>query len=596
MTAGVPRGDPSRSRSDWSASELGRALLSFRSAGLTILLLSVVGNVLALSGSIYLMLIYDRVLPSHSIPSLVSLFAILIVLYVFQGMFDGLRGRMLQMIGEGLDHRLAGRLQALEADLAARRILGTLPAAPMRDLDQIRAFLASPGPAAIIDLPWIVFFLAVLWLLHPLLCLTAFAGALVLGLATYLNDRDSRANVESAGALARRQQALGDRLVRHVDTITGLGVRRRIADLTVAARRELVRTQGELARSLAKYGALGRTLRMFVQSAVLTTGAVLVIRGEASVGAIFASSILAGRAFAPVDQAIANWRTLVSARQAFARLVPLMERYPPRVEPALDLPAPAAKLSVEQLAVMPPGGERPVVGWADFTLVAGDALAVIGASGSGKSSLVRALVHVWPAAEGSVRLDGAALGQFREETLRAVIGYLPQEVELFGGSVAENISRSDPNPATPDIFKAAAAADIHDFILSLPQGYDTPLGDGGITLSAGQRQRLALARALYGEPFMLVLDEPDSNLDSAGEIALAAAIVNVRRRGGIVIVVTHRVALLNQATHLLVMRDGRQDALGPRDEVLATLRSRANAASMVHPGGSDGPLRREQGT
>jgi ATP-binding cassette subfamily C protein len=592
VTAAVPRGDQSRPSSGWSATELGRALLPFRSAGVTILLLSVVGNVLALSGSIYLMLVYDRVLPSHSIPSLVSLFAILIVLYVFQGVFDGLRARMLQMIGEGLDHRLTCRLQELEADLAARRVLGALPAGPMRDLDQIRGFLASPGPAAIIDLPWIVFFLAFLWLLHPLLSLTAFAGALVLGLATYLNDRDSRANVESIGTMARQQQARSDRLLQNIDTITGLGVRRRMSELSVAARRELVHRQGELARSLAKYGALGRTLRMFVQSAVLTTGAVLVIRGEASVGVIFASSILAGRALAPVDQAIANWRTLVSARQAWGRLVPLMEKHPPRDEPALDLPAPAAKLAVEHLAVIPPGAERPVVSWADFTLAAGDALAVIGASGSGKSSLVRALVNVWPAAQGSVRLDGAALGQYREGTLRAAIGYLPQEVELFGGTVAENISRSDPNPSSPDILKAAMAADVHDFILSLPQGYDTPLGDRGIVLSAGQRQRLALARALYGEPFVLVLDEPDSNLDSAGEIALAGAITGARRRGGIVVVVTHRVALLNQVTHLLVMRDGRQDALGPRDEVLATLKSHANAASMVQPGGAEGLARR----
>lgn len=566
-------------RTPFFQTELGAVLLRFRGAAWSILLLSVILNLLALTGSIYLLLIYDRILPSSSIQSLVSLFVIVIVLYLFQGAFEAMRANLLQMVGEGLDRRLAGRLQQLESYWAAQRSLTAMPSPTMRDLDQIRGFFFSQGPAALIDLPWIAFFLTILWLLHPLLGITTLVGTLALAVVTWLNDRQSRAGVEETNRLAGHRQVVSERVRRNINTITGLAMQSRMNQLATSAHSRFVQAQTSLSRVLSKYTALGRGLRMFVQAAVLTAGAVLVIRGEASAGIIFASSILAGRALAPVDQAIANWRVFVGARQAWRRLVPMMEQHPPRTAPSVLLDVPRERFQVEQLSVMPPGAEAAVVDAVDFMLRAGDAVAVVGSSGSGKSSLARAIVNVWPTASGAIRLDGAPLDHYHEDRLRAAIGYLPQEVELFAGTIAQNIARFDPAPPSEQVIAAAKAAGIHDLVLRLSSGYDTRVGDAGLALSAGQRQRVALARALYDDPFLLVLDEPDSNLDPAGEAALAAAIAGVRRRGGIVVVVTHRKALLNHVNWMLVMHEGKQQAFGRRDKVLAVINSKAKAAT-----------------
>lgn len=576
--------------------ELGAVLLRFRSSAVSIVLLSIVLNVLALSGSIYLLIIYDRVLASGSIQTLVSVFTILVVLYLFQGGFETMRARLLQMVGEGLDRHLAGRLQKLESDLAAQGALSTMPSTPMRDLDQIRSFFFGQGPGAIIDLPWILFFLVILWLLHPLLGATALVGALALGFVTWLNDRQTRGGVDEANRLGRQRSVVSERVRRNVDTIKGLAIGGRMNRLAADAHTRFVGAQTELSRSMAKYTSLGRGLRMLVQSAVLTAGAIIVIRGEATAGIIFASSILAGRALAPVDQAIANWRGFIAARQAWHRLEPLMRANPPKADISVMLEVPHERVQVEQLTIVPPGTERTVVSGINFMLSAGDALAVVGPSGSGKSCLSRAIVNIWPAANGTVRLDGALLDQFHEGRLRQAMGYLPQEVELFAGTVAQNIARFDPHPHSEQVIAAARAAGIHDLVLSMPSGYDTPVGDGGTVLSAGQRQRVALARALYGDPFLLVLDEPDSSLDPEGEMALAAAIAAARQRGGIAIVVTHRVALLKEVNWMLVMREGKQQAFGLRDQIIAALNRNANAtpANAVDNDGDAGAQRRRQ--
>ena len=563
--------------------ELGGALLRFRGAATSVVLLGVVLNVLALAGSIYLMLVYDRVLPSASLASLFSLFAIVIVLYAVGGVLETMRARLLQLVGREFDAALAPRLQALESDLSVSGTLAKLGSTPMRDLDQVRGFLLSPGVAAILDLPWILFFLVILFLLHPWLGVTTLVGAILLALVTWLNDRQSRGGVELAGRSARDRAVTAELVRRNAGPIRGLAIGSRMNALAAAAHAEFVATQTTLSRTTAKFGAISRGLRMFVQSAVLTTGAILVIDGKATAGIIFASSILAGRALAPVDQAIANWRGFVSARQAWHRLDPLLRRFPAATEPSVMLEAPTGQLTVEQLVVAAPGSDKAIVGGVAFGLKAGDALAVVGPSGSGKSSLARALVGVWPAAQGAVRLDGAPLAQFHESRLREALGYLPQEVELFSGTVAQNISRFDPEPSSEAVIAAARAAGIHDLVMNLPQGFDTPVGEGGAVLSAGQRQRVALARALYGDPFVLVLDEPDSNLDLEGEAALAGAIARIRQRGGIAVVVTHRGALLKEVNAMLVMKDGRQQAFGPRDQVLAALNRGAAAANANAP-------------
>lgn len=578
---GVDRGKNRGVRLD---GPLGLALRPYREAGISIVLLSIALNVLALTGSIYLMLVYDRVLLSGSVPSLLTIFAIVIVLYLFQGAFDTQRARLLDMTGQGLDRALAGRLQALESDLAVRGELAALPSTPLRDLDHIRSFMAGQGITALIDLPWIAFFLLVLWLLHPLLALTTLAGALVLGVVTWANDRQTRSGVDEANRLARQRALVAERVRRNLGAIRGLGIASRMDALATAAHEGFVARQSALAQTLAKYLALGRGMRMFVQSAVLTVGAFLVIDHQATGGIIFASSILSGRALAPVDQVIANWRNFIGARQAWQRLEPLLASHPERAEPSVLLEAPRASLSVDGLTVAPPGSERAVVQQVSFALSAGDALAVVGASGSGKSSLARAIVNFWPAQQGAVRLDGAPLGQYHEHRLRDALGYLPQEVELLAGTIAQNISRFDPAPPSDKVIAAARAAGIHDFVLALPDGYDTPLGESGATLSAGQRQRVALARALYGDPFLLVLDEPDSNLDPEGEAALGRAIATVRQRRGIVVVITHRGALLGQVNTMLVMQAGQVGLFGPRGEVIAALKAKAAQPKAAQQG------------
>ena len=336
-------------------------------------------------------------------------------------------------------------------------------------------------------------------------------------------------------------------------------------------------TQQQSAHDLAGgLGAAGRALRTALQSGVLAIGAWLVIQQEATGGVMIASSILAGRALAPIDLAIAHWRGFVAARQSGRRLNDLLASIP-SVANKLALPAPAQRLSVQALGVAAPATTRLLVQDVDFTLKAGQAVGVVGPSGSGKSTLARALVGVWPYARGAVRLDGAAIDQWMPAALGSHVGYLPQDIELFDGTVAENIARFDRDATDAAVIAAAKAAGVHDLIVSLPAGYETQLGERGAALSAGQRQRIALARALYGEPFLVVLDEPNSNLDAEGEQALSSAILGVRARGGIVVIVAHRPSALAAVDHVLLMNHGKQQTFGPKEEVLARAAPRVPA-------------------
>ena len=563
--------------------ELGKLLAGYRGALSSIVMLSAVLNVLALTGSLYLLVVYSHVLMSNSLETLASSFVIIIVLFAFQGVFDNLRASLLRMVGHRFDRQLAERLQQVESELAQRSAGGNASASPLRDLDQIRSFLLSSGPAAIIDLPWVLFFLIVLSLLHPALGLTALVGALALGYVTLLHDRSSRLKVEQVTELSRQRNRIVERVRSSSGVIQGLSLSSRMNRFVLDAHWRFVAAQTALSDTAARFGSISRAARVFIQAAVLTVGAVLVIKGSATAGIIFASSILAGRALAPVDQAIANWRGFIGAQQAWVRLNELLRVSGERLQPEVALPAPSEKLTVERLTLVPPGSNRVAVGDVAFSLAKGDAMAIVGPSGSGKSSIARGLVGAWPPSRGAVRLDGAPLSQYSEDALREGIGYLPQEVELFAGSVAQNISGFDPAASSEAVVEAAKAAGVHDLILRLPQGYDTLVGEHGSILSGGQRQRLALARALYGNPFLLVLDEPDSNLDPEGEAALGAAISRVRERGGIVVVVTHRMVLMQNVNVLLVMRNGKQQAVGPRDQILKRLNSAASGGANSDP-------------
>jgi ATP-binding cassette subfamily C protein PrsD len=522
-----------------------------------------------------MMLVYDSVLPSHSLPTLFSLLAMITIVYAFQALFDTMRSRILNDVGSALDQNMQPRVQRAisEAALRGGRFSGD-GMTPMRDLDNIRAFLSGTGPTTLIDLPWIVFFLVILCLLHVWLGVTAFVGALIMIGMTWMTDRATKAPTQKIGQLTSYRSGLAESNLRHVEVLTALGMRQRMRDRWSEVNKVYLASNDRLARSVAVLGGSSKVFRMFLQSAILTVGALLVIDGKASGGVIFASSILSGRALAPIDTAIANWRGFASARAGWRRLNEMFSRLPEAGDSVVQLPRPSKELLVEQVVIAPPGTQRVTVQHAQFRLGAGDALGIIGPSAAGKTSLARALIGVWPVLRGSVRLDGATPDQWDPERFGEAIGYLPQTVELLEGTVAENIARFEPDAPSEAIIAAAQAAGVHDLIVALPQGYDTPVGSDGAQLSAGQRQRIGLARALYGNPFLVLLDEPNSNLDQAGEEALEQAIAGVRARGGIAIVIAHRPSALARVSHVLFMRDGRQEAFGPRDEVLAKIMSK----------------------
>jgi len=551
-------------------SELGDALGKLRGGLGGIALLSAVLNVLTLAGSIYLMLVYDRVLPGESVPTLVSLFIMVGLAYAFHGMFDVMRSKMLADVAATLDRRLTARVQLIETKLALERPDARERMSPTRDLDQLRTFIASPGVPALIDLPWIFFFLIILTLVHYWLGIVTLIGAIVLAVLALIAERVSTKHVAAVGEAAAQRRILGERHWRHAELISSLGMRGRLMRQWEGAHHKLLDEQGKLTDTTSTLAGLSRVFRMFLQSMVLTVGALLVIDGKATGGVIFASSILSGRALAPVDMAIAHWRGFVGARQAWARLNALLAQ-PGGIEERTELPPPTQTVTVDKLALIPPGSQRATVAEVSFAAKAGEAVGIIGPSASGKSSLVRGVIGAWKPARGTVRLDGATIDQWDSEALGPHIGYLPQSVELFAGTVAENIARFEPNAPSDVVIAAATAAGVHQLILLLPDGYDTQVGEEGTNLSAGQRQRIALARAMFRDPFLVVLDEPNSNLDPEGDAALAQAILSVKKRKGIVLLVAHRPQILGLVEHVLLLRGGTMQAFGPRDEVLAKL-------------------------
>ena len=564
--------------------ELGTALGKYRRAIVTVALLSAVLNFVVLGGSFYMMLVYDSVLPSHSLPTLAGLFVMVVVVYLFQGLFEVSRTRILTAIGAAMERELAPRIQRATSELTLRsgKLTGDGLMA-MRDLDQIRAFLAGTGPGALIDMPWILFFLAILTLLHYWLGLAALVGAVLLIGLTVWTDRMTTAPSRELGRATSLRGAAAESNLRHVEALAALGMRERMRIRWEAVNAEFLSMQDRLARNSSFFGSLSRVARQFLQSVMLTVGALLVIAGDASGGVIFASSILFGRALAPVDLAIANWRGFAAAREGWRRLEDMLSRIPAPREPEVRLPLPSRELLAEGLVIAPPGSQNPTVQNVSVRLAAGEAVGIVGPSGAGKTTFGKALIGLWHPLRGAVRLDGATLDQWDPERLGQTIGYLPQAVELFEGSIAENIARFDPAADADAIMAAAREAGVHEMVVQFPRGYDTPVGRDGTELSAGQRQRIGLARALYGRPFLVLLDEPNSNLDQTGEAALEAAIASVRARGGIVAVIAHRASVLGQVSHLLCLRSGLMEAFGPRDEVLAKI-ARPATGAPVQPG------------
>jgi PrtD family type I secretion system ABC transporter len=566
--------------------ELKGVLASCRHAFVGIGMISGMINLLYLTGSFFMLEIYDRVLPSRSVPTLIGLAIIAFVLYAFQGLLDVLRGRILVRIGASLDESLNRRV----FDLLVRLPLKTRTAGdglqPVRDLDQVRAFLSSLGPTALFDLPWMPLYLGICFLFHFWIGITALVGAILLVGITLLTEFRTREPTRAAAMTGTARNALAEASRRNAEVLQAMGMGGRVAERWREANGKYMASQQRASDVAGGMGAVSKVLRMALQSGVLGVGAYLVIEQQATAGVIIASSILTSRALAPVELAIANWRGFVAARQSWKRLVDLFAALPARDEP-MALPRPSAAFAVEGVSATPPGGQRFVVQDVTFALKAGNGLGVIGPSASGKSSLARLLVGVWTPIRGKVRLDGAALEQWDPEALGEHVGYLPQDVELFAGTVADNIARFEPEPDAEAILAAAKAANVHDLILRLTDGYDTQIGEGGTALSAGQRQRIALARALYRDPFLIVLDEPNSNLDAEGEQALTQAILGARARGCIVVVIAHRPSALAAVDLILMMADGKAQAFGPKDEVLSKVLRRPGgpAEAVQSPSG-----------
>jgi ATP-binding cassette subfamily C protein len=553
--------------------ELLTALNTCRSAIAALTLASSLINVLYLTGSFYMLEVYDRVLTSHSVSTLVGLSILALGLYSFQGILDLLRGRVLVRIGRTLGQNLSFRVFDAIGRLALMTRTPGDGLQPLRDLDQVRSFLSSPGPLALLDLPWMPFYIGICFLFHFWIGFAAMIGAMCLITFTVMTELFTREPTRTATAFAMNRNAFAEASRRNAEVLQAMGMSARFAAVWDEVNVKYLDSQQRASDVAGGFGAMSKVMRMVLQSAVLGVGAFLVLRQEATAGIIIAGSILAARALAPVDLAIANWRAFIAFRQSWRRLKDLLTQIPPNAE-HMELPKPVATLAVENISVVPPGDKKIVVQDIAFQLEKGNGLGIIGPSASGKSSLARAIVGVWRPLRGNIRFDGAALDQWSANVIGQHIGYLPQDVELFAGSVARNIARfaADPNP--DDVIAAAKAAGVHDLILRLPDGYETEVGESGNSLSAGQRQRIALARALYGNPFLVVLDEPNSNLDAEGEEALTQAILGIRARGGIAIVIAHRPSALASVDLVMVMAQGKSQMIGPKEEVLAKVTRR----------------------
>ncbi|KWV56941.1 type I secretion protein [Rhizobium altiplani] len=557
----------------------------FRGIFVFLFITSGVINILALTGSFYMLQIYDRALTSGSIPTLLGLSLLAVGLYLFQGLFDIIRSQVLVRVGARLDRKIAPMAHQVAIDMPRFGFSTAEALERGRDVDTLRGFLGSQGPVALFDLPWMPLYLIFVYMLHPYLGALTFAGAFVLSILTIVTELMTRRLAGATHQAAITRNAIADSNARNADILKAMGFAGRAVDRFRQANQEHLELQTRTNDISGTFGALSRVLRMVLQSAVLGLGAWLTIRGELSAGAIVAASVASARALAPVDLAIGNWKGVVAARTAFHRLKETVIALAGMDAPLL-LPAPVDTLKVEKITIAAPGSGRVLLSEVSFEIRAGQALGIIGPSGGGKTTLARAMTGIWPTLRGCIRLDDAELTQWTDSNLGQFIGYLPQDVALLDATVEENISRLEPQADPRAIVEAAQITGIHEMIVRMPDGYRTALGPQGASLSAGQRQRIGLARALYRNPFVVVMDEPNSNLDAEGEMALTQAIKSVRARGGIAVVIAHRPSALTAVDLVAVIQNGKMIAFGPKDEIMkaaAPVESRpAPAAHAPH--------------
>lgn len=565
---------------------LGTILSEHRNVFLAVGAFSMVINIIMLVPSIYMLQIYDRVLASMNVSTLMMLTLITLGMYLLMAALEWVRSMTLVHLSNLLDKRMSFRVFDASFEYQLRRGGGNA-SQPLADLNNIRQFVTGQGVFAFFDAPWAPIYIAVIFLFHWQMGVLALFGALsLLGLALW-NELATRKRLSEANNIAIKASSMVQGNLRNAEVIEAMGMLPGIRDRWSRLNQHILRLQTEASSSAGGISATTKFMRIALQSLILGLGAYLVIKNEMTAGMMIAGSILLGRALAPVEQLIGVWKGWVSAQGAYRRLNDLLRAFP-EPEERTPLPRPKGEVRVEGVLAAPPGGTTPVLKNISFAIPAGTTLGVIGPSAAGKSTLARLLVGVWPPQAGKVRLDGADIHDWNKIQLGPHIGYLPQDIELFDGTIAENIARFgtiDPNA----LLKAAQLAGVHEMILRLPKGYDTPIGEAGQMLSGGQRQRIGLARAVYGDPALVVLDEPNSNLDDVGERALLQAILTLKRQGTTVVLITHRPSIIGVVDLILLLNEGTLAAFGPRDQVLAALQQQAQAASQPPSGPSNTP-------
>jgi ATP-binding cassette subfamily C protein len=570
-----------RKESENGRPELRRALAVSRGLFIAVALFSFLVNMLMLTGSIFMLQVYDRVLASGSEATLLTLFVLTAALFLLMGLLDFARTRVLTRVGARFQALLDRRVfeavlrRAVSPDERGRH------STAMRDLESIQRALAGPAPFAFFDAPFAPLFLAGVFFFHWSLGALAVAGGLVLFTLAILNERRAREPLQTSTEASARSENFAEALRREGETVQGLGMRRAALDRWEALRGRALDAQIDATDATGGYAIASKTIRFFLQSAMLALGALLAIEGIITPGVMIAASILMGRALAPVEQAIGQWSGLQRALKGWSNLVDLLAATPPP-ETRTRLPPPRGVLEAQGLTAAALGSRTPTLRNVSFRVEPGQALGVIGPSAAGKSTLAKVLVGILRPAAGSVRLDGAGLDQYNDDELGRYVGYLPQDVVLFDGTVTENIARLSPEVDDAAVVTAAKRAGAHELILQLPMGYDTPIGPGGGRLSGGQRQRVALARALYGDPAVVILDEPNSNLDAQGEQALVLAIKDLRERGRSVVVMAHRPSAIAACDVLLMLDRGAPRAFGPKEQVLRE--TTANYPQLVSGG------------
>ncbi|MBA4144040.1 MAG: type I secretion system permease/ATPase [Nitrosospira sp.] len=551
-----------------SQTEIARTLAGFKGVFTTVGVFSAVINLLLLVPALYMLQVYDRVLASRNETTLLMLTLMVVGAYLLMGALEFVRSFVLIRVGAQFDMKLNKRIYAAAFEQNLKRG-GSNAGQALQDLTAIRQFMTGHGLFAFFDAPWFPVYLLVIFLFHPLLGLFALCGTVVLVVLAFVNETISRKPLAEASTMAVVSNNLASNNLRNAEVISAMGMLPNLMSRWFSLHGQFLQLQAEASEKAGTISAITKFVRMSLQSLILGLGALLVLEGKITPGMMIVASILMGRALSPVEQLISGWKNWSNTRSAYQRLNELLDANPMR-KAGMTLPVPRGNLSVESVTAAPPGSARPVLRNLSFAIGPGDVLGIMGPSGAGKSTLARLLVGIWPANTGKVRLDDADIYQWNKDELGPYIGYLPQDIELFSGSVSENIARfGDVDPEKTVL--AAQRAGVHDMILRFPQGYDTLLGDDGSGLAGGQKQRLGLARALYGDPSLIVLDEPNSNLDDTGESALAAAIHDLRSRGKTIVMITHRQSTLQVTNKLLLLRDGMAQLFGPTTQVMHEL-------------------------